>query len=223
MLRKAIERVMRRRTMKSVVQERAIALLTPTIVMLALSFWAGSLARAGLVTVNFDNVVASPSGTLFPGNTFAASGVTLTSGSIPDGVAVGDIITLSGPLDQIIIVGDAPSISPPNFAIGAQVLGPANDVLLSFSTPVTSVQLTTDDAFPEIHGGNLVRLLALASTSAPFQYQVLALAEALDNATCAPGNLLSVSLGGEPFSFALFQVTTEAEGFDDLAFVTAPL
>src|SRR5262249_11220903 len=69
-------------------------------------------------------------------------------------------------------------------------------------------------------GPDIVRLLALAPTANPDQFVVLAIAEGLDNATMPPGNLLSVTLGGVPFSFALFQVTTEAEGFDDLTFQT---
>ena len=38
----------------------------------------------------------------------------------------------------------------------------------------------------------------------------------------APDNLLSVDLGGTPFSYALFQTTTESEGFDDLTFTPIP-
>jgi hypothetical protein len=37
----------------------------------------------------------------------------------------------------------------------------------------------------------------------------------------APADTLTVSLGGTPFRFAIFQTTTEAEGFDDVTFVTA--
>lgn len=204
--------------MKSVIHERAAALLTPIIVMLVLLSWASSPARADLIIVNFDSVVASPSGTLFPGNTFAASGVTFTSGSIPNTVNVGDTITFSNAVNQILILGNPDSISPPNFAAAAGVFGVANDVLMAFSTPVTSVQLTTDDN--PFEAPDIVRLLALAPTANPNQFVVLAIAEGLDNATMPPDNMLSVSLGGVPFSFALFQVTTEAEGFDDLTFVT---
>ena len=60
----------------------------------------------------------------------------------------------------------------------------------SFRVPVTSVQLTTDDVpgeFPDV-----VRLLALAPTGTPFQFQGLAVAQGLDDATTSPANQLSV-------------------------------
>lgn len=200
--------------MKSVVQQRTGSLLTLAVVMLALS-WAGSPARADTIIVNFDNVAAFPFP--LPGDTFAGSGVTFTSGSIPDAVSVGDIITLAGPDNRLNVIGNTNSISPPNFVAASAVFGTANDLLMSFSTPVASVQLTTDDT--PVENPNVVRLLALAP--AGNQFEVLAIAEGLDHATSSPANLLSVSLGGTPFSFALFQVTTEGEGFDDLIFDTA--
>lgn len=36
--------------------------------------------------VNFDNIPAGTSGTLYPGNTFASQGVTFASGSIPNNI-----------------------------------------------------------------------------------------------------------------------------------------
>jgi hypothetical protein len=179
---------------------------------------ASSRARADMIVVNFDNVVAAPAGTLFPGNTFGANGVTFTSGSIPNTVNVGDTISFSNPVNQMLVLGNPDCISPPNFAAAADVFGVNNDILMSFSTPVTSVQLTSDDH--PFESPDIIRLLALAPTANPNQFVVLALAEGLDNATMPPDNLLSVSFGGLPFSSALFQVTTEAEGFDDLTFVT---
>ena len=49
----------------------------------------------------------------------------------------------------------------------------------------------------------------------------LAVTEAVDNATTSPGNFLSLA-GLSPFSFAIFQTTTEQEGFDNLTFTTVP-
>lgn len=90
---------------------------------------------------------------------------------------------------------------------------------MAFSTPVTSVQLTTDDAGGE--DADIVRLLALAQTGNPNEFVVLAVAQGLDDATTSPANQLGVSLA-TPLSFALFQVTTEAEGFDNLTFNQVP-
>jgi hypothetical protein len=187
--------------------------------------WSGHVPTifADTVTVNFDSVAAAPGGTLYPGNTFAASGVTFTSGAIPSSVAVGDTVTFTNIDNQMLLIGNSNSISPPNFAAASFVFGgAANDLLMAFSTPITSVQLTTDDANPDAAGADVVRLLALASTGNPNEYEVLAIDEGLDNAITSPANQLLVDLGGLPFSFALFQSTTEAEGIDDLMFSTVP-
>ena len=62
--------------------------------------------------------------------------------------------------------------------------------------------------------------VAVAPTGNPNEFQVIAVAEAFDNATTSPGNLLSLA-GLPPFSFAIFQTTTEQEGFDNLNFTFA--
>ncbi len=67
----------------------------------------------------------------------------------------------------------------------------------------------------------MIRLIAVAPTGNPNEFQVIAGAEASDNATTSPGNLLSLT-GLPPFSFAIFQTTTEQEGFDNLNFTTVP-
>ncbi len=67
----------------------------------------------------------------------------------------------------------------------------------------------------------MIRLIAVAPTGNPNEFQVIAVAEASDNATTSPGNLLSLT-GLPPFSFAIFQTTTEQEGFDNLNFTTVP-
>ena len=177
-------------------------------------------AAASATVVDFDSVVAAPGGTLFGGGTFASDGVTFDSGTIPDAVAVGDVITFASPDPFLLVLGNSDAISAPNFAAASDVFVVLNDVLMSFSTPVTSVSLTTDDAGGEI--ADVVRLLALTPTGAPFEFMVVGIATGLDNATSSPANLLSVSFGGAPFSYALFQVTTEAEGFDDLTFTPVP-
>lgn len=170
---------------------------------------------AHAVVVNFDTVAA---GVNQDGNLFIGSGVSFTTGTIPNAVAVGDTITLAGPDAHFDILGNADSISPPNFAV-ARAAG-FNDLLMNFTTPVTSVSVTSDEAPAE--AADIIRLLALAPTGTPNQFTVLGLDSKTDNALSAPANLLSVALGGSSFSFALFQTTTEQEGFDDLTFTPVP-
>ncbi len=142
---------------------------------------------AHAVVVNFDNVSA---GLNLQGNLLIGSGVTLTTGTIPNLVAVGDTITLSSPDPHFDIFNNADAISLPNFGVAHG--GGFNDVLFSFTTPVTSVSVTSDDSPGE--AADIIRLLALAPTGSPNQFTVLAIDSKLDNADSAPGNLLSVTL-----------------------------
>jgi hypothetical protein len=169
---------------------------------------------ANAVVVNFDSVAA---GSNLVGNLLIGSGVSFTTGTIPNAVAVGDTIALSSPDPHFDIFGNANAISLPNFAVARG--GGFNDLLISFTLPVTLVSVTSDDAVGE--AADIIRLLALEQTG-PNQFMVLALDSKSDNAVSAPANLLSVTLGGPSFSFALFQTTTEQEGFDDLTFTPVP-
>ncbi len=192
-----------------------------TLVLLSIGYLTPTTSYAVPVVINFDALSATSTGTLFPSTAFVANGVTFTSGSIPNSVVVGTVFTHSNIDEQFLVIGNNDSISPPNFAAASLVFsGAANDLLMSFATPITSLQLTTDDNPSE--APDFVRLLALEATGNLWEFRVLALAEGTDNATTPPGNLLSVDLQGTPFSFALFQTTTEPEGFDDLVFNTVP-
>jgi hypothetical protein len=177
-------------------------------------------SAAHAVVINFDDVVIPPGSTVQPGNLYAAQGVTFSSGNMsPDlnaAVAVGDTFTLTGIQNGFIMLNNDNSVSPPNFA-GAQSLG-LQDTLMAFASPITSLSLHSDDTG---ESAQVIRLLALEATGNANEYRVVAFDEALDDATSEPGNLLSVNVAGG-FSFALFQVTTEQEGFDDVTFPTAP-
>jgi hypothetical protein len=184
---------------------------------IALVLGGGHTASAGIV--DFDNVVAAPGGTPMPGDTFVAEGVVFWSVSAPNAVMVGQTITLSNVLPRMLVLGNANSISSPNFAAASGVFsGNPNDLLMRFSAPVKSVRVVTDDA---VETPNIVRLLALEPTGLPGQFVVKGIDTGLDNATSAPNNVLAVS-ANSPFSFALFQVTTEAEGIDNVRFEPAP-
>jgi PEP-CTERM motif-containing protein len=156
---------------------------------------------------------------IYPGNQYAALGILFRTGSVTGNVAVGNTVTLDNSVDGFEVLGGPgqPAISPPNFAIplGAGL----NDLLMTFTTPVTSVQLTSDN-YPETP--DVIRLIALAATPTPNQFTVLAFDQKLDDAVAPPDNLLSVNLGGAPFSYAAFEITTEQEEFDDLRFTPTP-
>ena len=185
-------------------------------ILAALGF-ACAAAGAGATTIDFDDQVFGSVLNTQPGNRYAASGITFTSADVPAGfnaaISVGDTFVLTGLNNQFVIINNVNSVSPPNFA-GADTLV-QRDTLMSFSGPITTLSLHSDDTPGEVP--DVIRLLALRATGNANEYEVLAIDEKLDNAVSEPGNLLSVSLAAG-FSFALFQVTTEQEGFDDVKF-----
>jgi hypothetical protein len=204
--------------------------LAPGLTLAVLLLFASPrLALATLIDfddVSVDGTIGNSPGIL-PGNQYASRGVLFRTGSLTGTVSVGGTVTLippsippfapSDPIDEFEVIDTISSISSPNLAIARG--GGLNDLLMIFTTPVTSVRLTSDDFPPSLgEAPDIIRLMALAPTSTPNQFTVLAFDEKLDNAVSSPDNLLSVTLGGTPFSYALFQVTTEQEGFDDLSF-----
>ena len=192
-----------------------------SVIICVISFicgaWAGP-GRADVVLVNFDNVSAVETGTLYPGTTFSNQGVSFASCISPSTLPSSSNLTLSGARDEIKVNGNANCISSLNFITATTTVG-TNDILMSFAVPIFSIQVTTDDP---VESGDLVRLLALEPTENPWEFTVIGIAEGFDDATTSPANLLAIDLGNKSFSFALFQVTTESEGFDDLIFETVP-
>ena len=172
----------------------------------ALFALAGVAQSASAVLIDFDNLAAGNQN----GDVLAASGVTFATGSIPN-VILGPF-TFSN-LDPRFSIFSSSAVSQPNIAVALG--GGLNDVLMSFSSPITSISVNSDLAPAEI--ADVIRLIAVAPTGNPNEFQVIAVVEAFDNATTSPGNLLSLT-GLPPFSFAIFQTTTEQEGFDNLNF-----
>jgi hypothetical protein len=181
--------------------------------------------------VNFDDVNV-PGGdgneSTYAGNLYASSGVLFSTGDLDaDLFAVGDLISYAKLNDNIDIANSsASSVSRPNIVLPsppAKVDGSIvtfHDLLMMFTTPVTSVNVTSDSYCCETP--DVIRLLALQPTATPNQFQVLAIDVGLDNAVTSPGNLLAVDVGRLPFSNALIQIRTEYEGFDDLTFTKVP-
>jgi hypothetical protein len=176
----------------------------------------GAPADAMAVVINFD-VPADPTGDK-PGNTYQAQGVVFsTLNSIPDAVDnVGETFTPSPFSSNFWFINNANAVSGCCFVAADD--GGDRDLLMAFTTPVTSVQVATDDAGGE--APDVVRLLALRLLPGG-DFEVLAVDSGFDDATTSPANLLSVSLG-TPFSYVLFQTTSEQEGFDNLAFAPEP-
>jgi PEP-CTERM motif len=193
--------------------------MRPLNVLVVASFVIGSAGSASATTITFDELPPVSNNTQ-AGNTYDPLGIHIsTLQSIPDTVdAVGDIFTATPSSDTFWLIsnpGGAGSVSPPNFA--AATNGGLAEVLFSFSSPITSLSLQTDNTpgeFPDV-----VRLLALQLIG-PNQYQVVAVASGLDNATTFPANFLQVF--GAGFQFAIFQTTTEQEGFDNVTFAAVP-
>ena len=191
----------------------AIALLTTKkrrALTAALFALAGAAQPASAVLIDFDNLAAGDQN----GNVLAASGVTFATGNIPNVIVAP--FTFSN-FDPRFSIFASSAVSQPNIAVALG--GGLNDVLMSFSTPITAISVNSDSAPAEI--ADVIRLIAVAPTGNPNEFQVIAVAEASDNATTSPGNLLSLT-GLPPFSFAIFQTTTEQEGFDNLNFTTVP-
>jgi hypothetical protein len=195
--------------------------MRPLSAFVVASFMIGSAGSVFATTINFDDLPAA-SNNFQSGSTYDAQGVHIrTFASIPNTVdSVGDTFDLSGlpSIDTFWLIsnlGGAGSISNPNFA--AATSGGLNDVLFSFSTPITSLSLQTDNTPGE--PADVVRLLALQMIG-PNQFQVIAVASGSDDATAFPANFLQVS--GTTFSYAIFQTTTEQEGFDNVTFAQVP-
>jgi len=193
--------------------------MRPLNVLVVASFLIGAAGSASATTITFDDLPPVANNTQ-AGNTYDAVGIHIsTLLSIPDTVdTVGETFTATPFSDTFWLIsnlGGGGSISAPNFA--AATNGGFNEVLFSFSSPVTSLSLQTDNTPGE--AADVVRLLALQLIG-PNQYQVVAVASGLDNATGFPANFLQVA--GTAFSFAIFQTTTEQEGFDNVVFTPVP-
>ena len=193
--------------------------MTKLVRTVAVLYLVGMGAGARAATINFDDLTPGT----FAGDSLASQGVVFNSATVDlENISVGDDITLTFVTNAFNVSSPSArgAVSLPNYAIGVTVA--RSDMLFSFTTPVTSASLATDVELNETP--QLVRLLALEETSTANVFTVLALDEGSSNAVSAPGNILSVDLGGTPFDVALFQITgSGAEGFDDLTFSPVPL
>jgi PEP-CTERM motif len=186
--------------------------------------WAGVILLLATVSgppmaeatvIDFETPETSTAPESLPGGTYASSGVSFQTGAISGLVVGGGTIAFAFESATFRMYEGSNAISGDQF-IGADIGGGTRDLLMQFSTPVTSVSLVSDATVGE--GPDIIRLIALRALGGG-NYEVLAFASAFDDAPT--GTFMSVSLPSE-FSYALFEVTTEQEGFDDLTFTPVP-
>jgi hypothetical protein len=171
----------------------------------------------GATVINFDELPGG-NGAAFSGSTYAAQGVTMTQvNSAPDAL-LNAMLSISTVSNNFLIYHQG-AVSPDVYAFAEGT----RDMLFSFSAPVSTVSLDLDTYSPE--GGDIVRLAALVYDSGLNQYLVIASEQALDNPgnLGQPANITLTVAPGQSFVHALFQSTSEQEGFDNLSFVVVPL
>jgi hypothetical protein len=181
------------------------------------AFVCGVAQPAFATTITFDTLPATDA--IYPSNQFAAEGITIQSLILSSSIdAIGETFMAAFASDAFQVLSNTSAVSAPNFAATTNVFAQPSGALFSFSTPITSLSLQTDDApgeFPDI-----VRLMALQSLGGGL-FQVIAVTFGSDAETSAPGNILSLVIPGG-FSYAVFATATEAEGFDNVTFTPVP-
>src|SRR5262245_35907901 len=103
-------------------------------------------ARPALATtITFDTLPAVNA--TYPANQFAADGITIQSLILPASVdAIGETflaVLAANPGFQVL--SNANAVSAPNFAATTNVFDTPSGALFSFSTPITTLSLQTDD------------------------------------------------------------------------------
>jgi hypothetical protein len=193
--------------------------LTRVLISGLLTACVASTASAAAVFIDFESPEAAANPDTIPGTTYSAQGVTFTTvlRSVNTTPVVGTSTSLSGVSSDMLIYEGSNAFSGDQFA-GPSPGGGANDLLMQFSTPITRISVVSDQTG---EGAETIRLIALADLGGG-SYQILGFAEGPDNAIGLPASLLEVDLGATSFRFALFEITTEQEGFDDLRFTQVP-
>lgn len=182
---------------------------------------AVALAGQAMGTVQFTNFSEFESTeatevSTVDGAFWASMGVVFQTGQISGEISAGNVInwTLVSPLLTVYSNDDA--VSGQNF-IGAYNTNRLDSVLMQFDAEdVNFVSLHTDLA---LEGADLVRLIALRQVAGGFE--VLNYMEAWDNALTMQDSYMEVFTGDTMMTHAIFQITTEREGFDNLTFGNA--
>ncbi len=170
--------------------------------------------------LNFDEISGSLYGTLYNQDQYIDQGIRISSGSSPQApLQVNDVFTLGDPRTDFYVYQNTEAVSGFNTAGATGQTGSnPNDLLLTFTTPVNFVSLRTDHA---MESPDVVQLVGLVPTGNPLEFRVNAVFSALDNATSAPLDTLSLSLSSG-FTYVMFQETTDSETIDDLTYTQVP-
>jgi hypothetical protein len=172
-------------------------------------------ALAGPVVINFDEL---PANTPISGDHYLATkGVSMRQVTSTPDATIGAFLTLATVSTNVLIFTGNGAVSPSNYAYAEGT----NDMFFSFTTAVSSLSLDIDTYQPE--AGDVVRLAALVyNDTGPNagSYEVIAVTSTMDN----PITTITLTVApGQSFVNALFQSTTEQEGFDNLTFTLIPL
>jgi hypothetical protein len=183
---------------------------------------AAGAASAAPITINFDystdHVGGDGDGLVLgsnPGAFYAGMGVLFDQvnggATATGGQNLGTLSPGSG--DFLMYRGNG-AVSEANYIYA----GGTNDLLMTFTQAVTSISVDIDIYQPE--SADDVRLAALVRNG-DGTYSVLAV-----SATVADNPVSTITLTvapGQSFLYAIFQSTTEQEGFDNLTFQVIPL
>lgn len=200
------------------------------IALLGIGLLSSQPVASAATVINFDEVpFASGSAGIGLPNRYIARGVNIqTIQNATDGKQIGDTF-FATPRDtgfgigSFGILGTEAAVSPTNVVVplatqGSSLIFLGDELLFSFLTPVTSVSLSTDLALGELP--DLVRLLMLEKVGTN-EFRIIDSVSGFDNATNIANNTLSLT-SAQPFSYALFETTTEIEGIDNLTFTPVP-
>jgi len=174
---------------------------------------AAAAAAQEHVVINFDQAGLGEG--VHAGNIFLSSGVRITSCTAPDAISVGGNITLTAMQPWFELWRYGWAVSAPNYAVALDA--GVRDILLSFTVPVTSVEMDLD--FYPNEAVDTDRLVVLQSVGSN-TFKVLKFVTFTDEKGEPPAKHVSIDMGGDSFSHVLFQTLTELEGFDNLAFDT---
>jgi hypothetical protein len=179
---------------------------------------AAGTASAAAILIDFESPEATANPTLVSGTTYVAQGVTFSTvlRSVSTTPVVGASTTLSTVGSSMRLYEGSNAFSGDQFA-GPEPGGGANDLLMQFSTAITKISVVSDQT---VEQPDVIRLIALADLGGG-NFEILGSAEGLDNAIGLPASLLEVDMGATSFNYALLEITTEQEGFDDLRVTTA--
>jgi len=166
------------------------------------------------ILIDFETPEVSGAPVEISGATYSSLGVTFSTvmRSGTGTPVVGSTISLTPVNSNMRIYEGSNAFSGDQFA-GPALGGGANDLLMQFAAPTTFASVVSDQT---AESSQTIRLIALKDLGGG-TFEVIDFDEGSDAVLGLPDSLLQVG-AASIFTFALFEVTTEQEGFDDLRF-----